>query len=126
MHSVPRSFLTPNNITQLSDDDHEFLARKGVYSLPKSKTCDALVFAYCHYLHPMMPVIEIDDFLSYHQRGKIQDYNLSLVWSIFTAAANVFSPNLDTIFCSIAKLIQNQSLFLWMMFKLRVMHAGKI
>ncbi|KAJ5538479.1 fungal-specific transcription factor domain-containing protein [Penicillium frequentans] len=89
--SVPKSFLTPTVVTELSDEDRDFLAKKGVYSLPKSETCDALVAAYCLYVHPIVPAIEVDDLLVHHRAGKLHEYNLCLLWSIFSAAANFIS-----------------------------------
>jgi hypothetical protein len=89
--SLPKHFLIPASITQLSSDDREFLEKKGVYTLPKNDTCDGLIAAYLLHVHPIMPVIEADELLLYHHAGKLQSYNLSLLWSIFFAATNVSS-----------------------------------
>ncbi|KAJ5677317.1 fungal-specific transcription factor domain-containing protein [Penicillium maclennaniae] len=89
--SLPKHFLIPASKTKLSDDDRDFLQRKGVYTLPKKETCDSLITAYLLHVHPIMPVIEADDLLLHYQAGKLQDYNISLLWSIFFAATNVFS-----------------------------------
>lgn len=76
-------------MTQLSSDDREFLEKKGVYTLPKNDTCDGLIAAYLLHVHPIMPVIEADELLLHYHAGKLQSYNLSLLWSIFFAATNV-------------------------------------
>jgi hypothetical protein len=38
-----------------------------------------------------MPVIEVDDILDYQHNGRLHEYNILLLWSIFFAAVNVSS-----------------------------------
>ncbi|KAJ5127375.1 fungal-specific transcription factor domain-containing protein [Penicillium atrosanguineum] len=92
--SLPKHFLIPASVTELSNDDREFLQKKGVYNLPKNDTCDRLIAAYLLHVHPIMPVIEADDLLLHYQAGKLQYYNLSLLWSIFFAATNFVSNDI--------------------------------
>ncbi|KAJ5578146.1 fungal-specific transcription factor domain-containing protein [Penicillium hispanicum] len=90
--SLPKHFLIPASITQLSDEDWEFLRSKGVYALPKAATCDSLIMAYLFYVHPIMPVIEADVLLSHHRSGKLAEYNFLILWSVFFVAVN-FIPS---------------------------------
>jgi hypothetical protein len=119
--SLPKHFLIPARITQLSDDDREFLQRKGVYTLPRNDTCNSLIAAYLLHVHPIMPVIEADDLLIHNQEGKLQYYNLLLLWSIFFAAANVLFPTSVSI---PETLIQHDSLSRATSSKQQVMHQG--
>lgn len=36
-----------------------------------------------------MPVIEVDHILEYQRNGRLHEYNILLLWSIFSAAVNV-------------------------------------
>lgn len=57
--------------------------------LPGKESCEALLRAYLHHVHPIMPVIEVDSILDYQQNGRLHEYNILLLWSIFFAAVNV-------------------------------------
>lgn len=39
-----------------------------------------------------MPVIEVDHILDYQHNGRLHEYNILLLWSIFFAAVNVSRP----------------------------------
>lgn len=88
-HSLPKHFLIPLHRTHLSDEDQDFLRRKGVFTLPSKSACDSMIEAYLVHVHPILPVIEADVLVNHHQAGKFQDYNLLLLWSLFFVAVNV-------------------------------------
>lgn len=87
--TLPRHFLIPSYIsTSLSDDDREYLDRKGVFTLPGNEACASLLRAYFYHVHPIMPVVEVDHFLNNFHAGRLQEQNILLVWSVFFAAVN--------------------------------------
>ncbi|KAB8218902.1 fungal-specific transcription factor domain-containing protein [Aspergillus novoparasiticus] len=86
--SLPKHFLVPLHRTHLSDEDQNFLRRKGVFTLPGKSACDSMIEAYLVHVHPILPVIEADVLVEHHQAGQLQDYNLLLLWSLFFVAVN--------------------------------------
>ncbi|KAJ5355025.1 fungal-specific transcription factor domain-containing protein [Penicillium cataractarum] len=90
--SLPRHFLIPLHRTSLSEENKEFLRKKGVYTLPGKKACESLVEAYLLNVHPILPVIEADVLLSHYQAGQLERYNILLLWSLFFVAVN-FIPS---------------------------------
>ncbi|EHK21555.1 uncharacterized protein TRIVIDRAFT_192042 [Trichoderma virens Gv29-8] len=91
--SLPRHFLIPSHsCSTLSDADRSYLQAKGVLTLPSAKSCESLLRAYLHHVHPIMPVIEVDRILEYQHNGRLHEYNTLLLWSIFLAAVNFISP----------------------------------
>ncbi|KAE8331342.1 fungal-specific transcription factor domain-containing protein [Aspergillus sergii] len=94
-HSLPRHCLIPsNNQATMTDDDREYLQKKGVFTLPKPDICEGLLRAYFHHVHPIMPVIEVDSILNYQHHGRLGDCNFLLLWSVFFVAVNFISPRL--------------------------------
>ncbi|KAL6810268.1 fungal-specific transcription factor domain-containing protein [Trichoderma sp. SZMC 28015] len=86
-------FLIPSRgRSPLSSADRVYLEAKGVFTLPKTKSCESLLRAYLHHVHPIMPVIEVDHILEYQRNGRLHEYNILLLWSIFSAAVNFVSP----------------------------------
>lgn len=73
----------------LSDEDRAYLGNKGVFSLPGNEACNSLVRAYFCHVHPIMPIIEADHLLNTFHSGRLGDYNVLLLWSMFFAAVNV-------------------------------------
>lgn len=73
----------------MPDEDTSYLRMKGVFTLPGNDACGSLLRAYFYHVHPIMPVIEADLILAYHHAGRLHDYNVLLLWSIFFVAANV-------------------------------------
>jgi hypothetical protein len=86
---LPKHFLIPLHRTSLSEENKEFLRRKGVYTLPGRIACESLIEAYLLNVHPILPVIEADLLLSHHQTGQLERYNILLLWSLFFVAVNV-------------------------------------
>lgn len=65
---------------------------KGVFNMPRKETCDALLRAYFHHVHPIVPVIDATTLPHLFPSGDSQQCNLILLWSIFYVAANVRNP----------------------------------
>ncbi|EHK42217.1 hypothetical protein TRIATDRAFT_229782 [Trichoderma atroviride IMI 206040] len=80
----------------LSDEDREYLRYKGVFTLPQKSTCNELLRAYFHHVHPIMPVVDASVLLKLHQTGKASEWNLLLLWSMFFVAANFVEANVWT------------------------------
>ncbi|KAL4765938.1 Zn(II)2Cys6 transcription factor [Aspergillus foveolatus] len=88
--SLPQHLFIPSrNSTSLSEEDRNYLASKGVLNLPSSDACQCLLQAYFRHVHTIMPIIEADQILHFFQAGRLEQYNLLLVWSVFFVAVNV-------------------------------------
>lgn len=88
--SVPRHFLIPSGTeTFLEEEDREYLKAKGVFTLPQNDTCAALLRVYLSHVHPVYPVIEVEQLWDCYHNGRLGQYNLLLLWSIFSVAVNV-------------------------------------
>ncbi|EED13377.1 C6 transcription factor, putative [Talaromyces stipitatus ATCC 10500] len=93
--SLSRHLLLPSGVsTTVSDEDRQYLRQKKVYNLPGQETCNSLVRAYFHHVHPIIPVIEADVLLNYHTAGRLHEYNLLLLWCVFFVATNFVSPEI--------------------------------
>ncbi|KAL4979726.1 fungal-specific transcription factor domain-containing protein [Aspergillus desertorum] len=91
--SLPQHlFIRSRNSTSLSEEDRNYLASKGVFNLPSSDACQCLLQAYFRHVHTIMPIVEADQILHFFQAGRLQEYNLLLVWSVFFVAVN-FVPS---------------------------------
>lgn len=91
--ALPRHLLIPSRAREpLPEEDINFLRAKGVFTLPEKESCAHLLRAYISHVHPMMPIIEIDQLLSHFQDGRLHEYNILLLWSVFFAAVNVRPP----------------------------------
>ncbi|KAE8337115.1 hypothetical protein BDV24DRAFT_140595 [Aspergillus arachidicola] len=92
--SLPTHFLIPSHTQPpFSEADRHYLEAKGVLSLPGKESCEALLRAYLHHVHPIMPVIEVDNILNYQHNGRLHEYNILLLWSVFFAAVNFVPQN---------------------------------
>ncbi|KAJ5423810.1 Transcription factor, partial [Penicillium cf. griseofulvum] len=80
--------LNSKTSVSLSPEDKAYLQYKGVFNMPRKETCDELLRAYFHHVHPIMPVIDGTTLPRLYPSGDGQPYNLILLWSIFYAAAN--------------------------------------
>ncbi|KAH7012816.1 putative Zn(II)2Cys6 transcription factor [Ilyonectria destructans] len=82
-------FLLPNGIVSLLDpDDLEYLQRKGVFAFPEPQVRDDLVRTYFHYVHPFLPILDAQDFLSQHESAALDKIGPHLLWSMYLAACN--------------------------------------
>ncbi|KAL7932891.1 fungal-specific transcription factor domain-containing protein [Trichoderma chlorosporum] len=88
-HLIPRHLLMPAaKKTILTEDEKTFLRRKGVYSFLSDAASDSLIRAYFHNVHPIMPILEADKLLEYHRSKRLQEYNLILLWGLYTISSN--------------------------------------
>ncbi|KAK5194791.1 hypothetical protein LTR92_004920 [Exophiala xenobiotica] len=62
----------------IAEDDVAFLQRKGALNIPEEPLCDKLLEAYVHFVHPFLPVIDLDDFFG-AIRGPDQTGTVSLM-----------------------------------------------
>ncbi|KAL4774361.1 fungal-specific transcription factor domain-containing protein [Aspergillus nidulans var. acristatus] len=93
--SLPQHLFIPSrNSTSLSEEDRNYLASKGVLNLPSSDACQCLLQAYFRHVHTIMPIVEADQILRFFQAGRLQEYNLLLVWSVFFVAVNFIPSNI--------------------------------
>jgi hypothetical protein len=81
--------LQPKTSIPLSAEDREYLQHKGAFNLPRSDTCDTLLRAYFHHVHPICPVVDATTVLKSYPCGESNQCNLLLLWSMFFVAANV-------------------------------------
>lgn len=88
----------------LSPEDKAYLHYKGVFNMPRKETCDELLRAYFHHVHPIMPVIDATTLPHLYPSGDGHPYNLILLWSIFFAAANV-NPISSELSCNLANAL---------------------
>lgn len=86
---VARHILISEASISLSAQDREYLQYKGVFTLPQKSTCNELLRAYFHHVHPMMPIVDATVLLKFHETGKASEWNLLLLWSMFFVAVNV-------------------------------------
>lgn len=86
---VARHILISEASILLSAQDRAYLQYKGVFTLPQKSTCNELLRAYFHHVHPIMPIVDASVLLKFHQTGKASEWNLLLLWSMFFVAANV-------------------------------------
>ncbi|TFB00397.1 hypothetical protein CCMA1212_007635 [Trichoderma ghanense] len=88
-HVIPKHLLMPAaKQTILTEDEKAFLRSKGVYSFLSEASSDSLILAYFHHVHPMMPILEADKLLEYHRSKRLNEYNLILLWGLYTIASN--------------------------------------
>ncbi|OTA03117.1 Zn2Cys6 transcriptional regulator [Trichoderma parareesei] len=88
-HVIPKHLLMPAaKQTILTDDEKAFLRSKGVYSFLSEASADSLIRAYFHHVHPIMPILEADKLLEYHRLKRLNEYNLILLWGLYTIASN--------------------------------------
>ncbi|GAD98048.1 C6 transcription factor, putative [Paecilomyces variotii No. 5] len=88
-HSLPTHLLIPlQSSFNISPEDKDYLRKKGVYTLPTNDSCERLLHAYLHHVHPVMPVVDISLLMAFHQEGRLHQYNILLLWSIFFAGVN--------------------------------------
>ncbi|KAM6485739.1 fungal-specific transcription factor domain-containing protein [Trichoderma sp. SZMC 28011] len=88
-HLIPKHLLMPAaKPTTLTEDEKTFLRRKGVYSFLSDTASDSLIRAYFHNVHPIMPILEADKLLEYHRSKRLKEYNLILLWGLYTISSN--------------------------------------
>ncbi|KAJ5178047.1 Transcription factor [Penicillium coprophilum] len=56
--------LTSKTSASLSPEDKAYLQYKGVFNMPRKETCDELLQAYFHHVHPIMPHLKAETWQS--------------------------------------------------------------
>lgn len=91
-YRMPQHFPIPTHMpAPLAEEDRRYLGSKGVFTLPGKEACESLIRAYFRHVHPIMPVVEAHQLLNALQSGRLQDYNILLMWSVFFVAVNVLA-----------------------------------
>lgn len=72
-----------------SPQDLEYLRAKGVFSLPPSEVCHALIQTYFAHVHPILPILDATTFLTRLTQRGYRSVNLLLLWSIIFMATSV-------------------------------------
>ncbi|KAF2027312.1 hypothetical protein EK21DRAFT_102622 [Setomelanomma holmii] len=78
--------------TTLSQLDYKYLEQKGVHTRPQTTTCQEILRAYCHHVHPILPIIDLVKIQELDAPPSIQIGDMLLFWSIAVAAVN-FVPS---------------------------------
>ncbi|KAG8161013.1 hypothetical protein KVR01_009277 [Diaporthe batatas] len=78
---------------QMMPQDVAYVRSKGVFSLPSDQVCEALLKAYFHHVHPILPVVDAVAVLTTFRSGGPSAINLLLLWSMFSVAASCFYDN---------------------------------
>ncbi|XRM40844.1 hypothetical protein ABZX51_004149 [Aspergillus tubingensis] len=92
--SLSRHFLVPSSpAVHLAEEDKKYLESKGVFTMPGSATCESLLRAYFHHVHPIMPILEPDVILEHHRTGRLPENNVLIFWCIFFVASNFIAPD---------------------------------
>lgn len=98
--ALQRHLLIPSRARKpIPEEDRKFLLDKGVFALPGNDTCASLLRAYMSHVHPIMPIIEVDQILNYYHDGRLHEYNILLLWCIFFAGVNVSPPLASLYLC---------------------------
>lgn len=74
---------------QMMPQDVAYVRSKGVFSVPSEPVCEALLKAYFHHIHPILPVVDAVAVLTTFRNGGASAINLLLLWSMFSVAASV-------------------------------------
>ncbi|GLA17660.1 hypothetical protein AnigIFM62618_004808 [Aspergillus niger] len=91
--SLSKHFLVPSSpAVHLAEEDKKYLESKGVFTMPGPATCDSLLRAYFHHVHPIMPILEPDVILEHHRTGRLPENNVLIFWCIFFVASNFIPP----------------------------------
>ncbi|KAG9250819.1 putative Zn(II)2Cys6 transcription factor [Emericellopsis atlantica] len=80
-------FVHTARTRSLPQDDLHYLRGKGVFQLPDAQTCDALIRAYFHHVHPFFPVVDPKPFLEICSAAGKDSLSIHLLWSMFLAAS---------------------------------------
>ncbi|CAN8103247.1 unnamed protein product [Discula destructiva] len=69
-------------------EDVAYVRSKGAFSVPSASVCEALLEAYFHHVHPILPVVDAAAVLTTFNNGGASSINLMLLWSMFSVAAS--------------------------------------
>ncbi len=83
-------FLVPKAvINSQQPEDVAYLWAKGAFSIPSNNICEALFQSYFRFVHPLLPILDVDTFLSQYTNGGTKRISALLLWSMFSVAGNV-------------------------------------
>ncbi|KAK6062775.1 cutinase transcription factor 1 beta (C6 transcription factor) [Seiridium cupressi] len=86
-------YLVPHKVRKdKSPEDLEYLRVKGAFSVPSREVCDALIRTYFLHVHPLLPILDVTEFLTQFTQNGYQNVNLLLLWSIILMAAGFEEP----------------------------------
>jgi hypothetical protein len=74
----PQGYIRPLP-SHIVKDDAEYLQRKGALCLPSAELIDELLCYYLEFVHPILPVLELHDFLSRAKGGNGTPEGVSLL-----------------------------------------------
>lgn len=82
--------LIPKAAADAMDEaDVAYANAKGCFAIPDPAACEDLIHAYFHYVHPTLPIIDIDDFFDRYWGTSTAPFSMLLLWSMFSIAASV-------------------------------------
>lgn len=85
--------------TDMAVEDMEFLQSKGALTIPDTKLREALIQAYLEHVHPLLPVINIEDFIE----SLIEDNDFNAKVSLLFLQAVMFSGSAYVDWCLLAE-----------------------
>lgn len=90
-----RHLMIPRTAAKaLQPEDLEYLKSKGCFSLPAADICDALVESYFRFVHPLLPILDGQEFLDRYTKYSVQQINLLLLWSMFSVSAGYIEDSI--------------------------------
>lgn len=81
--------LKPDPPSALSQDDWDFLQRKGVLTPLQMRSHQELLRAYFHHVHPMLPILQLSKVQDLELPDTIPPHGMLLYWSMAVVAVNV-------------------------------------
>ena len=69
----------------------EYAEAKDCFAVIDPAICEEFIYAYFRYVHPMLPIIDIGEFLDKHWGISTEPISMLLLWSMFSVAASVRS-----------------------------------
>ncbi|KAJ5964124.1 uncharacterized protein N7479_004000, partial [Penicillium vulpinum] len=83
---IPESSKIP-----LAAEELSYLEAKGAFLLPSPEMCEELIRCYFEFVHPLLPVVQVTNFLKSYRAGEMASQSLLLLQSMFFAASNFVS-----------------------------------
>ncbi|KAH6625113.1 fungal-specific transcription factor domain-containing protein [Boeremia exigua] len=86
---LPRHIMLKSNPPRvLSQDDRDFLYRKGALSSLQMYSHQELLLAYFHHVHPGLPILHLSKLLELKSPDAIPTHGMLLYWSMAVVAVN--------------------------------------
>lgn len=84
--SLPHFLKSP--APSLTDQDIEYLARKGALDVPNPELRDALIESYLLFIHPCYPILDLDVLAEAVRDGSTQKFSLPVFQAVMFAASS--------------------------------------